>query len=279
MKIKDAKVRYVENENSKKAAGTQQARRASLYSEEYKGEYYNLPINKLTPFKGQARKFFDQESIENLASTIKEHGIRQPLTVLPDESKPGFYEIVSGERRFRAARHLGLDVVPCMIFHDKEKAEEVALIENIQRKDLHPIELMNGYVSLMDKGICGSMQDIATKLGLAKSSVVDVMNLRNLPSETQNLLLNKQIKSRDFLRSLCKSPSDAHIGMIAKYETRHSEEKQKNRKKVINTKTKVLNIVYDHNMFVVENNRIKDLSSPQKDEIKNLLISILGNLQ
>lgn len=276
MKLKDAKVRYVEKEEN-----SQKQRRASLYSEEYKGEYYNLPIEKLTPFKQQARKYFDQESIDHLAATIKEHGVRQPLTVLPDENNPGFYEIVSGERRYRAAKQLGMKTIPCLIFHDRTKAEEVALIENIQRKDLHPIELMLGYSSLLDKAICTSFQDIASKLGISKSSVVDIMNLRNLPKETQDVLLEQQIKSRDFLRSLCKSPADTHPTLLAKFSSRGDSEddKPKMSKKVINTKTKVLNIVYDHNMFVIENNRIKDLSSPQKDEIKNLLISLLSHLQ
>lgn len=275
MKLKDAKVRYVEKEEKPK----NKASRASLYSEGYKGEYYNLSLDKLSPFKGQARKFFDKESIEQLAATIKEHGIRQPLTVLPDEENPGHYEIVSGERRYRAAKELNLTSVPCMIFQDRARAEEVALIENIQRKDLHPIELMNGYTSLLDKGICTSMQDIADKLGMSKSSVVDIMNLRNLPQETQDLLLEKQIKSRDFLRSLCKSPAEMHESMIDKIDAKNSDDKVKKNKKVIHTKTKVLNIVYDQNMFMVENNRIRDLSSPQRDEIKDLLISILGELR
>lgn len=276
MKLKDAKVRYVEKEEKKE---TEKPRRASLYSEQYKGEYYNLPLEKLAPFKGQARKHFDQESIDSLAATIKEHGVRQPLTVLPDEDNPGHYEIISGERRFRAARQLDMAYVPCMIFHNREKAEEVALIENIQRKDLHPVELMNGYSSLLDKGICTSMQDIANKLGMSKSSVVDIMNLRNLPKATQEELLEKQIKSRDFLRSLCKSPAELHTSMIAKFGNKASEDRPQEAKKVISTKTKVLNIVYDHNMFIVENNRIKDLSSPQRDEIKNLLIGVLSQLQ
>src|SRR5690242_2800350 len=77
--------------------------RASIYSENYKGEYYNLPIEKLLPFKKQARKLFDKDSLALLANTIKEHGIRQPLSVMASSEKPGFFEIVSGERRFLAA--------------------------------------------------------------------------------------------------------------------------------------------------------------------------------
>jgi ParB family chromosome partitioning protein len=273
MKIEDAKVRYVEKE----APSPRKSGRVSIYLEDYKGEYYNLPVEKLFPFKSQARKFFDQESIDALATTIKDHGIRQPLTVLPAEGQEGYYEIVSGERRYRAALQLGLKTVPCLIFHDRDKAEEVALIENIQRKDLHPIELMNAYSHLLDKGICTSLQGVADKLGLSKASVVDIMNLKNLPIETQELLLTHQIKSRDFLRILCKAPAENHVALIARYETKESGDK-KAKKKVINTKTKVLNIVYDNDMFIIENNRVKDLSTKQKEEVKNLIIHILDSL-
>jgi len=274
MKIEDAKVRYVDKE----PAPVRKSGRVSIYLEDYKGEYYNLPVDKLLPFRSQARKFFDQESIDSLAATIKEHGIRQPLTVLPAQDKEGYYEIVSGERRYRAALQLGLKTVPCLIFHDREKAEEVALIENIQRKDLHPIELMNAYSHLLDKKICNSLQAIADKLGLSKASVVDTMNLKNLPIETQELLLTHQIKSRDFLRILCKAPAETHIALIAKYENKDTENKGKLRKKVINTKTKVLNIVYDNDSFIIENNRVKDLSVKQKEEVKLLIMHVLDNL-
>lgn len=277
MKIEDAKTRFVEKEN-KKSTETSKSR-ISIYAEDYKGEYYNLPVDKLKPFKNQARKHFDKESIAELANTIREHGIRQPLTVLPLEDEEGYYEIISGERRYRAALQLGLKLVPCIIFNDRTKAEEVALIENIQRKDLHPIELMHAYNGLLEKGICDSMRNVAEKLGISKSSVVEIMNLKQLPEATQELLLITQQKSRALLRKLCKARPEEHEGMIKKHMTRElSDNITTTKQKSINPKTNVLNIIYDNNMFFVEKNRVADLSVNQKEEVKKILSEILSNI-
>ena len=102
MKIDKAKVRYLEEDDNSQNKIANKNSRVSSYTEDFKGEYYNLKLDKLIPFKNQARVYFDQESLESLAQTIKEHGIRQPLTVIPSDEKSGYYEIVSGERRFRA---------------------------------------------------------------------------------------------------------------------------------------------------------------------------------
>ena len=274
MKIENAKAKFIEKTLPKENTRN----RVSIYAEDYKGEYYNLPVEKLLPFKSQARKHFDQESIDALAGTIKEHGIRQPLTVLPSEDKEGYYEIISGERRHRAAMQVGLKLVPCIIYHDREKAEEVALIENIQRKDLHPIELMYAYTHLLEKGICSSIQSIADKLGLSKSAVGETMTLKVLPENTREYLLKGQIKARALLRELCKASPEDHEQLINRFVDKDNTDKvTASRKKAIHTKTKVLNIVYDNNMFVVEKNRIVDLSIQQKEEIRSILLSIIDN--
>jgi ParB family chromosome partitioning protein len=93
----------------------------------------------LVSFKNQKRHYFDGEKLKSLAKTIKEHGIGQPLTVIQSEDKLGVFEIVSGECRFFAAKMTGLDKVPCIIIHDRNAAEEIAVIENVQRADLHPL--------------------------------------------------------------------------------------------------------------------------------------------
>ena len=236
----------------------------------------NVQIDDIKPGMYQPRKNFDNEALYELADSIKRNGLIQPIIVAKSDSG---YVIIAGERRWRACRIAGLREIPVIVknLHDKEMLE-YALIENIQRKDLHPIELMNAYSHLLDKGICTSLQGVADKLGLSKASVVDVMNLKNLPLETQELLLTHQIKSRDFLRILCKAPAENHIALIAKYENKESGDKSQNKKKVINTKTKVLNIVYDNDMFVIENNRVKDLSAKQKEEIKVLIMHVLDLL-
>ena len=110
------------------------------YEEKVK-EFYMINVENLIPFKNQARIYFDDKEIENLSESIKRHGIRQPLTIIPYEDNKGIFEVISGERRLKAAKIVGLNKVPCIIIHDRNIAQEIAIIENIHRQDLHPIEL------------------------------------------------------------------------------------------------------------------------------------------
>jgi ParB family transcriptional regulator, chromosome partitioning protein len=274
MKIDQAKIRMPQIEEVK----TEKRPRVSVYTEDYRGEYYNLSVERLTPFKGQARKYFDEESILSLASTIKEHGIRQPLTVIPAE-REGFYEIVSGERRYMAAVKIGLKQVPCIIMHDKVKAEEIALIENVQRKDLHPLELAEAYQNLLDKGVCTTMQEIATKIGVQKSSVVETLNLRSLPTATKETLIEKQIKSRDFFRTLGKAEPEEHKALIKKFLERKEETKnaRKTGTSVKIAQEKVLQIVLKNNELAVAFNGVEGLKSSQKESLKGLLENLIDS--
>ena len=124
MRIEKAKIRLPNN--IKEENSNESSQRVSTYTESYKGEYYNIEVTKLIPFKNQSRKHFDQKSLEELASTIRVHGIRQPLTILPSSEQEGKYEIISGERRWKAAQIAGLTKVPCIIIHNQEAAEEIA---------------------------------------------------------------------------------------------------------------------------------------------------------
>lgn len=269
MKIDQAKTRLssTQEDNHK---GTN--KRVSTYTESYKGEYYNIDITKLIPFKNQSRKHFDQRSIEELASTIKLHGIRQPLTILPSEEQEGKYEIISGERRWKAAQIVGLLKVPCIIIHNKEAAEEIALIENIQREDLHPLELMQAFQNLLDKKICKTTQEIATKLGINKSAVVETLALSNLPIETQQILLKEGIKVRKILRELVKTQKSEHLKIISNYKTSIAK---KNKREVKNSKIKVLS-VYIHNGEVsFQDNKISVLSEEEKLIMKQSLKNFL----
>lgn len=176
--------------------------RSGLYGDEITGEFYKFSLDKLIPFKMQARIDFDDEGIKCLAETIIEHGIRQPLTVVPSPGNEGKYEIVSGERRFRAAKIANLDRVPCIIIHDYHKAEEIALIENLQRQDLHPIELGEAFKNILSNKICNSMDDIAKKLSLAKSKVVESISYTKLPEMIKNKLISLKLTQRSLLRDL-----------------------------------------------------------------------------
>ena len=274
MKIDKAKVRYIKEEP--KAELKNKNSRVSAYTEDFRGEYYNLKIEKLIPFKNQARVYFDQESLESLAQTIKEHGIRQPLTVIPSDEKQGYYEIVSGERRFRAAKILKLVTVPCIIIHDKKRAEEIAIIENIQRKDLHPVELMNAYNNLLEHNICSSIVDIAKKLGVARTSVIDILNLKNLKENVQQHLVEKGIKNRDFLRELCKTEESKQLERLQEFLNQTKQVNLiKNKSKSLHTRAKILEIILDGDEIKIEKDRTEKLTEEHKAKLRELIKSII----
>ncbi len=148
------------------------------------GGIVTLNINDLEPNKEQPRKEFDPEQLNLLAGSINKHGVIQPLTV---REKNGTYQIVAGERRWRAAKIAGLSEVPVRIMEltDSETAQ-IALIENLQREDLNPIEEANGYKVLSEKyGL--KQEEIAASVGKARSSITNAMRLLELPEEVKEL--------------------------------------------------------------------------------------------
>jgi len=267
MQLKKAKIRYPVKEN------TPNQSRISLYQEDFKGEYYNLTLDKLIPFKTQARKNFDAETIDALAQTIKEHGIRQPLTVIPSKDSEGKFEVVSGERRLRAAKLLKMATVPCIIIHDNKKAHEIAIIENVQREDLHPIELMQAYQNLLDSEICNSTQEIAKKVGLPKSSVVETLSLKNLAEATQKRLIEQKIKSRDLFRKLLKAEPETHNKLIDKYLS--NIEDNRTRRGGLPQKANIISIILKNEKLDLSQNKIHHLNAEQKRTLKSLFLELI----
>ena len=137
----------------------------------------NLKITEVEPNRDQARKRFDQEALEELASSIKEYGLIQPIVVT---KKDDYYSIVAGERRWRASKIAGLTEIPAIIRDDDEKVNaEISLIENMQREDLNPIEKATGIKTLMDNyGM--SQEEVAKKLGKARSTIANWTRVLNL---------------------------------------------------------------------------------------------------
>ena len=137
----------------------------------------NLKITEVEPNRNQVRKNFDQEALEELAESIKEYGLIQPIVVT---KKDNYYSIVAGERRWRASKIAGLKEIPAIIREDDDKINaEISLIENMQREDLNPIEKATGIKTLMDN--YGMSQDeIAKKLGKAKSTIINWTRVLNL---------------------------------------------------------------------------------------------------
>ena len=154
-------------------------------SQEEKSSLF-LPISQVESCASQPRKQFDPESLADLAVSIREHGIIQPLTVRKLQS--GYYQIIAGERRWRAARMAGLSQVPVVVIEaDDRKAMELAMIENLQREDLNPMEEAEGYHTLMEQyGL--TQEETSQRVGKSRSAVANALRLLNLCKEVRALV-------------------------------------------------------------------------------------------
>lgn len=150
-----------------------------------------LSVGDIEINKNQPRKSFDAEAITELASSIKLHGILQPIIVRP--AGDGFYVIVAGERRYRAAKEAGLTEVPVIITElTSAEAAEVALIENIQRTDLNPVEIAEAYKTLIDD-FSLTQQQLADRLGKPRSSVANALRLLDLPEAVRKYVADGKL--------------------------------------------------------------------------------------
>ncbi len=163
-----------------------------------------LPIQKVEPNPDQPRQDFDPDALTALADSILEHGLLQPLAVR--ELPNGYYQIIAGERRWRAARQAGLSQVPAMILEaDDRKTMELALIENLQRQDLNPIEEAMGYRSLMQE--YGMTQEEAShRVGKSRPAVANALRLLALEDDLQELLREGKL-SPGHARALLTAPA------------------------------------------------------------------------
>ena len=145
-----------------------------------------LPISQVEPGLNQPRKRFDEESLADLADSIREHGIIQPLTVR--RLSTGYYQIIAGERRWRAAKEAGLSEVPVVIIEaDDRKVMELGLIENLQREDLNPMEEAEGYLVLLtDYGL--TQEEVARRMGKSRPAIANALRLTSLPPAVREQL-------------------------------------------------------------------------------------------
>lgn len=149
-----------------------------------------IRLSEVEPNPDQPRKIFDTEPLEALAESISQHGVIQPVVVRP---KDGMYMIVTGERRWRAARMAGLSEIPVIIIEaDDKKAAELALVENIQRKDLNPVEEARGYAALIDE-FSYTQEEIAKKIGRSRSAVTNSLRLLDLPPKALDYLASWEL--------------------------------------------------------------------------------------
>ena len=173
----------------------------------------NILIDDIIPNRFQPRLKFDEEALNNLANSIKIHGIIQPLVLRKINDK---YEIIAGERRYKAAQIVGLKQVPAIIIEaDDNTSAELAVIENLQRKDLSAIEEAKSFKKLLDRGYL-TQEELSKKLGVSQSSISNKLRLLNLPDEVQTALLENRISERHARSLLSLKNSADQINMLDK---------------------------------------------------------------
>lgn len=164
-----------------------------------------LPLQKVEPNPNQPRKIFDEEQLQALSDSIAEHGLLQPLAVR--SIGDGYYQIIAGERRWRAARMAGLSEVPVLVVEaDDRKVMELALVENLQRQDLNPMEESEGYRSLMeDFGL--TQEQVAARVGKSRPAVANALRLLALPDEVRALVVDGTL-SAGHARAVLSLPNE-----------------------------------------------------------------------
>jgi len=234
--------------------------RVSIGLDQAVGEYYYINISQLEPFENQARKKFNNNEITKLANSILEYGVRQPLTVVKKASTK--YEVISGERRLRAAKQAGLQKVPCIILKEGVDPNAIALIENIHREDLHPIELGLAYKGLIERGVFESQEKLSRSISVPKSTISEYIKLSNVPEEIRARVIEKNIISRDELRSLVKACEGqdvkkmrSSVGLIDRCKKNFS----------------VVRITLSDGAIKVQNSGLSKLSKEDKQEVKRCL--------
>ncbi len=173
----------------------------------------SLPISQVEPGLNQPRKRFDPDSLSELADSIRIHGVIQPLTVRRLSS--GYYQIIAGERRWRAAKEAGLDEIPAVIIEaDDRKVMELGLIENLQREDLNPAEEARGYQTLMaEYGL--TQEQVAQRMGKSRPAVTNALRLLNLPEDLMALVEDGSL-SAGHARALLGAPNQTLQRQAAK---------------------------------------------------------------
>lgn len=198
------------NEIKKESSKTLGRGLAALFGEidvdenTFKNVGLQLEINKIQPGEGQPRRYFDHEKMETLKESIKQQGVLQPILIR--KNNDDFYEIVAGERRWRAAKEIGLTLIPVIqIQCDNRLALEIGLIENLQRDDLTPIEEAESFQRLIDE-YNKTQQQIADAISKSRSYVANTLRLNNLPEKMKDLIRQGKI-SAGHARSLLNSPT------------------------------------------------------------------------
>lgn len=204
-----------------------------------------LKVNEIEPNKAQARKIFDDEALCELADSIKEYGVIQPIVVT---KKNNFYEIIAGERRWRASKKAGLGEIPAIIRdNDERRNKEISLIENIQREDLNPIEKARGIKLLMNEYEL-TQAEVADILGKSRSSIANSVRILNLDERVINLVLEGKL-TEGHCKALLSIPDNERqyttaVHMIEYGETVKDAEKKMKARKTAKKKDEKYEAIY-----------------------------------
>lgn len=182
--------------------------------EEKRDSVTKISISDIEPRKDQPRKHFDDENLQLLADSISTHGVLQPIIVRENPLYPATYEIIAGERRWRAAKMAGLTEMPVVIVDgDDLKIAQIALVENVQREDLNPVEEAFAYQALIERfGL--TQEQLSREVGRSRSAIANMIRLINLPDEVLELLRDEKI-SEGHARALLGLKSDDQMISLA----------------------------------------------------------------
>lgn len=232
-----------------------------------KKDITQIKLSLIEPNKKQPRKSFDKEKIEILAKSIKENGLIQPIIITP--SKNGMYKIVAGERRWRAAKKAGLKELPAVVRdYSDEQVAEIALIENLQREDLNPIEEALGYKSLLEEFNL-TQELISQKIGKSRSAVANSLRLLNLEKQIQELLMSGKISSGHARAILSVDDNDLRLELSNRIveenlNVRQAEMLAKQLQKIKPKKKKPKKTAYDIELEHIQKKLSSDLGTQVK---------------
>jgi ParB family transcriptional regulator, chromosome partitioning protein len=265
--MRKLKYRNPEGHLEKMIKPTSEGGRVSLGNDSTVGEFYHVPIEKLYPYEKQARIIFSDEEIEELTNSIKNYGVRQPLTIRKRNEGDG-YEIISGERRFISAKKAGLTKLPCIMLEEDMNAEEIALVENLHREDLHPVEFGNSCLQLVSLGHFKSQAELSERLSVSKGKVSECMALASLPDSIKDVLIKNHVKSREKLRSILKNKDDVEeikkiIGISPIRRENYS----------------VLRVIKTPERLLYQKNGIARLGHKERKELKETLLNIISDIE
>ncbi len=230
--------------NTDKKINIRKANSPSELTRDYSMRICYVDIDKLLPYEHQARQHFDEEALDALADSMKLHGIRTPLTVV--KAGEDTFQIISGERRWRAAKKIGLNLLPCVVNENAAINHEIALVENIIRENLSHIELLEGLERYISQNPNMTREMAQNKLGLSRTKFFNTLSLSTLSPEARKMATEKKF-SLSKLMSIAKMEDEQQIKAL-KSESLLQESSER----AMNKKHKVLQIKFKNGIFESE---------------------------